>query len=79
MALAGVHLNVIQMQLGPNPKAIIRYLKKYHKIDYMKFKAKLVKKGEKPKTLVQLAKQRHSEKVEKDYADRYPQHQGDKT
>ena len=63
-ALAGEHLNVIQMKYGPNPKAIMRYLKK-RGIDYMAFRDKLIAEGKKPKTLVQLSKEKEHDRKKK--------------
>jgi len=51
LAKSGIHLKIIQHEHGPNPKAIIRYLKSMYDIDY-----KEMRKGfkDKPKTLIKL-------------------------
>jgi len=58
-ALEGVHLKQIQALFGPNPKAVMRYLKKKG-IDYNTLKIEL-----KPKTVIQINKERNIIKKQK--------------
>ncbi len=51
MAKEGVHLKTIQTELGPNPKATMRYLAKVG-INYTDLKAELKADGKEPKTLI---------------------------
>ena len=57
-ALKGIHLKQVQAQFGPNPKAVMRYLKKQG-IDYKKLKEQL-----KPKTVIQINKEKQIFKVQ---------------
>ena len=58
-ALKGMHLKIVQTEIGPNPKAVERYIVKAHKagaIKYASYKevlADLKAKGIVPKTLRQ--------------------------
>lgn len=52
-AMKGVHLKQVQVDYGPNPKAVMRYLKKKG-IDYKALKTEL-----KPKTVIQINKERN--------------------
>ena len=54
MALQGIHLKIIQAQLGPNPKAVQRYLTK-RGVDYEQVKNEM-----KPKTVLQVNKERNA-------------------
>ncbi len=51
-AISGLHLKQVQAQFGPNPKAVMRYLKK-RGIEYKDIKAELT-----PKTIIQISKER---------------------
>jgi transposase-like protein len=64
MALQGVHLVQIQRELGPNPKATERYLKKAG-YDYAEIKAQLKTEGKAPKTMHQLSKEKWAERKNK--------------
>ena len=58
-AKAGIHLKQIQADLGPNPKAVMRYLKKQG-FDY-----KVEKQVLNPKTVIQLNKEKNIAKKAK--------------
>lgn len=64
MAKQGVHLKTIQTEIGPNPKATMRYLAKQG-IDYKKLREELKAQGKEPKTLVQENKERVEKKSSK--------------
>lgn len=71
MALEGVHLKTIQVEIGPNPKAIERYIKKAHKDGICKFPTykevldDLKKQGKAPKTLIQVSREKEEKRKEK--------------
>ena len=62
-AVEGTHLKVIQYEIGPNPAATMRYLKKAG-IDYNKVLAELKAKGIIPKTPERIAKEKAKSKEE---------------
>ena len=61
LALEGVHLKTIQIECGPNPKAIMRYLKK-RGIDYKELLKSLKEQGREPKTALKIAKEQAVER-----------------
>jgi len=59
-----MHLKQIQVEIGPNPKATMRYLKK-RGINYKELKEKLTADNKAPKTIIQLNKDRNVFKMQK--------------
>lgn len=69
MAKAGVHLKQIQADIGPNPKAVERYLKK-EGTTYAKVLADLKARNIVPKTPLGAAKAKAKEKADTKMADK---------
>jgi len=57
----GQHLKSIQIEFGPNPKAVMRYLKKAG-LDYTKMLADFKAAGKPPKTPIAICKIKAKEK-----------------